>query len=72
MMKVGGKKKDEKSTTAVASMRGKWDMKRDVFLTYLSDNREAGQYKSHISTSRNEPRIGQTGLLSDFRLKDEC
>lgn len=56
-----GKKKDEKSTTAVASTRGKWDMKRDVFLTYLSDNREAGHYKSHISTSRNEPRIRETG-----------
>lgn len=35
------KKKDKKSTTAMVSMRGKWDMKRDVFLTYLSDNREA-------------------------------
>lgn len=41
MMKVSGKKKDEKSTTALARMRGKWDMKRNVFLTYLSDNMEA-------------------------------
>lgn len=40
MMKVS-EKKDEKSTTAMPSMRGKWDMKRDVFLAYLSDNREA-------------------------------
>lgn len=29
MMKV----KDEKSTTAVSRMRGKWDMKRGVFGT---------------------------------------
>lgn len=41
MMKVSGKKKDEKSTTALARMRGKWDMKRNVFLTCLSDNMEA-------------------------------
>lgn len=40
MMKVS-EKKDEKSTTAMASMKGKGDMKRDVFLTYLSDNRGA-------------------------------
>lgn len=39
MMKV--EKKDEESTTALESMRRKWDMKRNVFLTYLRDNREA-------------------------------
>lgn len=39
--KRGEKKKDEKSTTALASMRGKWDMKHNVFLTYHGDNREA-------------------------------
>lgn len=36
-----GKIKDEKSTTALASMRGEWDMKRDIFRTYLSVNRDA-------------------------------
>lgn len=41
MMKVSGEKRKDEKSKFMASMRGKWDMKRDVFLTYLSDNREA-------------------------------
>lgn len=72
MMKVSGKK-DEKSTTATASMRGKWDMKRDVFLTCLSDNGEADRplWKpyQHIKEWGKERK---DGMFSDPRLERVC
>lgn len=43
MMKVSGGKKDEESTTALVSVRGKWEVERDVFLPYLGDNMGANR-----------------------------